>query len=554
MKKFIIETVLVVVIFAVICIGTTIGLLSAQSQEKTNSNQSSNESDKSLTEASKTHLQENQQTLNLKGLYDENDLIISSTKEEYNGIQLTIPYISGLKNKEIQQKINSEMKEEIYLKVQELGDEVEEVSFYGYEMANYSNIISIDVNIIMKHDYSKHVPLNYELLHGNRLTIEDVFIKNADIQSMIRKCIFRELVMNSDGIWNDGETISIDENQLYEQVTSFMKDEKSFYITSTYVCLIQKHGKYVYYDYDEETQTSSELEKIGEVVYHIPMADYADQITIYDKFKGDYDLYETDDIGSKNIYPCTQMGIDSYTKYGFEQDNLWVRLLIVPEKMGDNEEYFQREVEYRKILKNSFAKNEIERYKKIAKESPDSTFVAQKTYRITPVYSYDFEIGETKYTKILCISEVENITEITSKELQEGLTEELQQLLVKNSYYYDNIYLYWDKEEGIIRDDGMRNSYNIDINTFEGINHPEKLFHPKEAYQNILRNELRTDTKYDGETSYRITRTDEEIDRIISESRVYFDYGGIQIQNEKESIYKYIGLESFKDSFDYWLE
>ncbi len=58
--------------------------------------------------------QENiEEGIDLYGTYDENDLYIEEVPTIYEGVEINIPTISGLKDKIIEEKINSDMQSKV---------------------------------------------------------------------------------------------------------------------------------------------------------------------------------------------------------------------------------------------------------------------------------------------------------------------------------------------------------------------------------------------------------------------------------------------------------
>lgn len=84
---------------------------------KSNSN---NLNTQNLTEDNNTsldNLTNDEQTIDIYATYDQNDLLINQITEMYNEIEITIPQIEGLKDKDIESKINNEMRTRIFEKI-----------------------------------------------------------------------------------------------------------------------------------------------------------------------------------------------------------------------------------------------------------------------------------------------------------------------------------------------------------------------------------------------------------------------------------------------------
>ena len=76
-----------------------------------------------IQNANKVELvQSNETGIDLYGTYDQNDLIINELKETYNGVEIEIPELNGLKNAKIQNKINKDIKNSVYDALKSLTD------------------------------------------------------------------------------------------------------------------------------------------------------------------------------------------------------------------------------------------------------------------------------------------------------------------------------------------------------------------------------------------------------------------------------------------------
>lgn len=310
-------------------------------------------------------------------LYSENYITIEVKELKYgkskdeNGdevykVNISYPQISGLKNKTVQNKINTEIKEKVlsYYDESVLKDKkIESVNIYANCDANYGDIISVgirkniyytekDADGYTKYDYISD-GINFNLATGEEILFEEVFVNTANIDQIIQKYLYNALLekikYNTENEEEQEEYIidynNADYSDLENEMLKYMKiyrkeGVKSFYLTP----------KYLYFTIDD-LDTEIELEEI--------MKD----IAIYKRFLSKSMLYENINRERRNFYVFTTPMTD-YVKEGQYLDNIYIEI----HSYMDNEE-----------IKNE---NEIidkfyQKYIDIAKKNPDKAYVIQ---------------------------------------------------------------------------------------------------------------------------------------------------------------------------------
>ena len=288
-----------------------------------------------------------EETLDLYGTYDENDLLITTLEEEYNGKRVQIPQIEGLKDTAVQEKINKEMRNRIETRYQEIPT-MKEVTFDT--LSNFSNVISLVV-YIEKDEYSfDWLYLNYNLVDGEQIQFEDLFTKDTDTLTIIREG-FRETLVR------DAMAADYDEAMLFKLVKTYSKaKEKKFGFSPSSISLYTK-----------------------DTIAYIPIESIADEVTIYSKYKTDESLFTRDDIGRKGLFSCMDVQEDLFDKweYGLGTDNLWYDLTL--SKLFLYDETSPEKIEKCEIFKQHLAEElqkRLDEYLEIAKANPDNFYVA----------------------------------------------------------------------------------------------------------------------------------------------------------------------------------
>lgn len=300
--------------------------------------------------------------IDLYGTYAQNDLIINEIIEKYKGIEVEIPQIDGLKNKDIENKINKDMYNRIY-EVIKKQQNVE--SAYFVDLANFSNVLSIAYYIQSSNGYS-NISLNYNLVNGEHLNLEDIFVKDTEITDLIRKSFYEAIVKELryseeysklyKDVYDELEVIiSPDENEVFNVVNGYLSSEEKLFAFSP---------SQIYLYYKDYTA-------------YIKMIDVADKISIYTKYLTDESIFIRDDIGFENIFTCVDAGsydLFDIIKYGYLEDNLWYDIsnsdCYLPEDMVSENKF----IEIKDNLYNQIS-NEIEAYREIARNNSDKFYI-----------------------------------------------------------------------------------------------------------------------------------------------------------------------------------
>ena len=322
--------------------------------------------------------------IDLYGTYNENDLLIEDLIETFSGEKIKIPQVNGLKNKQIEYKINQEIYDICNKCIQDTTENIAEFFeiYSAYDvMANFSNIISINYYLNVNGNMT-HIYLNYNLTTGEKLKLEDVFVKDADILEIVRNA-FRENLSNysySFEFIDDNGVAIFDENELYKIVKGYMNtEEKEFMISPSEI-----------YFYFNNSGASVKLLEI------------ADEISIYTKYLTDESIYENNDIGRKNIFTLVKTNYDLFDiiDYGYLEDNFWYDVTVSKMYFPDGQvetEKMERFNAYAKTLTNE-AYDKVNEYREIAKANPDKFYILICTPNVSMYNDSKYENGEWTYT------------------------------------------------------------------------------------------------------------------------------------------------------------
>ena len=376
--------------------------------------------------------------------YNQNDLKIIYQDTNYEGLEYKTLRINGLKNKEIENKINKELEEiedEIRKKLVSASGEQENAYLSSNVNANYSNILSVtfygsksDSNYVPQINIEKF--LNYDLTTGNKIKLEDLFLPGTDIDLYAQNDIYKQKLHDSfskkniffnPDYWQSGELQyvldEIDEIDFIKQYNKYKNSKKDFYLTTTGIGIsYSKYGNY------------------GDV--YIKYMDCLDNLVVYTKFLTKESIFERDDIGLKDLYVCSSV-VDQNDQSVYLIKDLATNLRIDARiNVWTSEGYNELE-----FFKNTLAKlkaeliEKKEEYIKIANENKDKYYFVGIVYDINRYYpktllsSYGEEkdIEEDKFI----VYEQEKTYSVSMQDFSNWFEDKLIQNYTGNRYTLD---------------------------------------------------------------------------------------------------------------------
>ena len=229
--------------------------------------------------------------IDIHSTYDENSLKMEEMIEEIN-IQpenyiIPIKYlkIDGLKNEKIENQINKTIKdrtlgmitEEVINNIRR--SDVEEIETSYFVFANYSNVLSVKINLNFQENgnfKNDEQYLNFDLVTGKELKLEDLFTKNTYVNEIVSKAIYYDLFLRSE----------------YEQTLDKSKIEDET------LKLMQKYNKNGLKFYFDERVI---FLKIGEELIWMSMANDHENVAIYTRFIESNSIFTDENSNEKNI-------------------------------------------------------------------------------------------------------------------------------------------------------------------------------------------------------------------------------------------------------------
>lgn len=376
--------------------------------------------------------------------YNQNDLNITQETVNYEGLEYKTLRISGLKNKEIESKVNAEIESvenDFRERVVNASGEANSMYLTSYVNANYSNILSVSFygsknNSNYRNEINIYKFLNFDLTTGNQLKIEDLFVPNTDVDLIAQDYIYKEklhekfsqkdVFFNSD-YWEDGKlnyfANEIDELDFMNEFLKYKNSNKDFYITPTDIEI----------RYSDDYNTG---------IVHLNFKDNLDKLVAYDKFVTEESIFESDDIGLKNLYVCSDVALYADESYYVIEDvapnfRIDARVNIFSNSIFDGNEMYKDAIE--SVKKEISEKKETLAQK--AKENSDRYYLLDLVYIVEhfdPAFfsSTYYVNSERSYDKFIIIKQ-EHEYETTMDDYSEWFEDKMISAYTSENYTID---------------------------------------------------------------------------------------------------------------------
>ena len=386
-----------VVVFCVICISVTLGLIlykNIEIEQEIISDIDTTETDKKNKDFA---------GINLKGTYNQNDLKVEEKRATKENIEINYEQISGLKSKIIQENINREL-ERVALNFyrEQIKDLAKVINVFVYitNTANFANTVSFEVSYVAKIDddgdgfYQGFKGINYDLTTGDEITVDKLFTSDAPIENILRNSAYYSLAQSNVEENLAGDFIVADYGDIEDEILTFINQYKKqqikeFNFSPKEICIF----------YGENKRITIDMEK------------YADYIAIYSRYLTDESIYETSDVGLKNLYTLSQRYLVDYRYTNYEKgSNYFIDINI--DNTDGNDNLFSKKLLQDKINE---IESEIEKIKSIASRDMSNFYILNYYININT-----FNENSTQQTLTYCdISG--NSYEMTAHDFEENI-------------------------------------------------------------------------------------------------------------------------------------
>lgn len=346
-----------VLIFSIICIIITSLLIVYQNidiEEK---------SEEIVLETSKENIGKDISGIDLKGTYNQNDIIIEEKSLTQEKIEIRYLQIRGLKNKTVEDKINNEI-QQIALncykeKINDL-NEVININVSMWEASNFANTISFELTYVAKIDddddgfYQGYKGINYDLNTGEKISFDKIFTSDVPIENVLRQGSYYALLANRTEDSLAGDLIVSHYENIEDEVVEFMN--------------LYKNGKIKEFSY---TPLHINLYYKDDQILTFNMKDFAEYIAIYNRYLTEESLYETDNIGIKNIYTLTRRYNNVYYYTNYQNEKNYFIDISIDFQSADTDEFAKQ------LIKDKIVdiEKEIEKVKQKVSQAPNKFYI-----------------------------------------------------------------------------------------------------------------------------------------------------------------------------------
>jgi len=438
LKKLVIRRIIFLIIFLAISAGITSYLVIKKpfdDSETVSKTEKKSSSEEKIDEESK---KEHFTLIDLENdTFDYNGLKVNEITETYEGYDyVTYFQIDGLKNKTVQDKINSNLNYDLKKAITDAINEgfIKNNTLivsptYG---SSFANTLSLSYTISSyiyddeteEYSWEKYITENYDLNTGERIQIQDIFTDDTLGSEIFDSNFYNEFVQNY-------PEIIFDEYTGYCQITDYNDIEEAILD----LILNFNNGVDIPFYFDEQTVTI--LNGYARIFYE----DHLDYVAIYNNFKSSENLFTNQYNAIKNIPVLVKRSQATYQKIE-ESDNYYIDVTLNDFSDSDISE----------TLLNSaiaYIENDIEEMKKEANNS-NKFIIYNCSYQIS--VNYLDEINNT-YSFYITRAKMETTQTTFKNELKEQIIKVFRdpvRVYSGEARLYDNLfysYLYDNYEE-----------------------------------------------------------------------------------------------------------
>ena len=412
---------------------------------------------------------------NFEETYNQNDLEIKTVNEgddpeDYAARKFTrISYvkISGLKDTNIQNKINKEIKELAYSMIKENISGADEVSVSV--KANYSNVLSLEFSKLSR-DFSnidkvddirtdyKIKCLNYNLVTGEKLHLEDLFVSSAPIASIVSDAAYNAMA------WDTNISFDMSEEELDKNTNMDRRDTSNYEDELLAIVNRYKNKKgNIEFCFTETKLFIYDLlnnEQILSGRMSINLMDYIQYLTIFKKYASN-NIYTNNDIGMKNIYVyttpiCASLLTKKEDLKGITYGKLTSNLFV--DAQSTNLNIYNVSDDIDKKISNDFKTRFNQKINSIKEKSNNNS---DKGYVYQCLFSY-----EDEYEPFIKVYIDATLSEMSRDFFDKNIFKELAKLSVKPKASIDGLlFNEYNKVEGITsKEERIEYYYDIDGN------------------------------------------------------------------------------------------
>lgn len=246
---------------------------------------------------------DNIRRISLSDTYKKNNLEIEEETNEYGEeiyyendyttrkVRISYSQISGLKDKNIENKINKKIEEKcesLVASEEANNDEIESIVVSTWVSGSFSNILSINISKYVYYEDmdtdSYYDTINLKLDTGEEISFEEMFTPDVSFKNIITQSAYNSMSKKikqeyefSDNFEEENIDYSQVENLTYKILNEFEKsDDKKFYFSPFSIFLITSFGD-----------------------IEIPMVDFYEYINIFNLAVSEEPLFEPGDVSSE---------------------------------------------------------------------------------------------------------------------------------------------------------------------------------------------------------------------------------------------------------------
>ena len=272
----------------------------------------------------------------------------NSLEQDENTTKLTIKYmaIKGLKNKDVENTINSAISREmvkLYTNAEINNPNIDYINISGNITGNYSNIISIHMIKNTKENGTtlgkrSGKSLNFDLNTGNEIKFEELFLSGVSVKNILTQVIYDNLSKQ-----NNSKNI---EDKVYDIINKYEQGKLDDFYFDSNIVYFAIEGNW----------------------YTLPMWRYYEKIGIYKRFKTANSIFDGTHKKTGESFVFQEIKEELVNQK--ISDN-FIAIIVTPYNLKNKSEYFIKKFnEYYDEVRSK-----VQKLKKVADVEPEQTII-----------------------------------------------------------------------------------------------------------------------------------------------------------------------------------
>lgn len=263
-----------------------------------------------MNDFEKHYIAKNQEKIiDLNSVYDENSIIFEKKQTKINEVDCFYIQLDGLKKAKVENNINKSIKKKLNELTQNHKGLAEGI--FVKQSGNFGNILSIIFYIENQEEIVILDTLNYNLVNGEELKLNNLFTSTASIEEIIDRSLSDVLLETDTKKCEVGNKIEESDSclQKSEKIQIYLQQIKDY----KFKFYFNQFGVYIIFN---------------DLILELPYYQYADSFSLHYKYLTNVSIYKDDSIGKKEVLIASYRDNGLYSVLDYTNENTYTDSVV----------------------------------------------------------------------------------------------------------------------------------------------------------------------------------------------------------------------------------